>query len=88
MLGIYTHIPMIVMDTTDFLKKLVVPASSPIGSSLSGKSQDEVEAGFDSPPRLGNNVNSKGKGLEQINTKLEKLLVKPKRKPKNIKFTL
>ena len=75
---------MIVMDTTDFMRKVVAPTSSPIGSSLSGKSQEEVEA---SVP-LGNSVNNRGKGLEQINTKLEKLLVKPRRKPKNIKFTL
>ena len=75
---------MIVMDTTDFMRKVVAPTTSPIGSSLSGKSQEEVEA---SVP-LGNSVNNRGKGLEQINTKLEKLLVKPRRKPKNIKFTL
>ena len=68
---------MIVMDTAEFKRKVVAP----IGSSLSGKTQAEVEK---SVP-LGNNV---GKGLEQINTKLEKLLVKPKRRPKNIKFTL
>ena len=75
---------MIVMDTTDFMRKVVAPTTSPIGSSLSGKSQEEVET---SVP-LGNSVNNRGKGLEQINTKLEKLLVKPRRKPKNIKFTL
>ena len=75
---------MIVMDTTDFMRKVVAPTSSPIGSSLSGKSQEEIEESVS----LGNNVSSRGKGLEQINTKLEKLLVKPKRKPKNIKFTL
>ena len=75
---------MIVMDTTDFMRKVVAPTTSPIGSSLSGKGQEEVEA---SVP-LGNNVSSRGKGLEQINTKLEKLLVKPRRKLKNIKFTL
>ena len=72
------------MDTTDFMRKVVAPTTSPIGSSLSGKSQEEVET---SVP-LGNSVNNRGKGLEQINTKLEKLLVKPRRKPKNIKFTL
>ena len=75
---------MIVIDTTDLLRKVIAPTVSPIGSSLSGKTQEEVEA---SVP-LGNPVSSRGKGLEQINTKLEKLLVKPKRKPKNIKFTL
>ena len=75
---------MIVMDTTDFMRKVVAPTASPIGSSLSGKSQEEVET---SVP-LGNHVSNRGKGLEQINTKLEKLLVKPRRKPKNIKFTL
>ena len=83
MVEIYTY-TMIVMDTTDFMRKVIAPASSPIGSSLSGKSQEEVEA---SVP-LGNHVSSRGRGLEQINTRLEKLLVKPKRKPKNIKFTL
>ena len=75
---------MIVMDTTDFMRKVIASTVSPIGSSLSGKSKEEVEA---SVP-LGNTVSSRGKGLEQINTKLEKLLVKPKRKPKNIKFAL
>ena len=57
---------MIVMDTTDFMRKVIAPASSPIGSSLSGKSQEEVEA---SVP-LGNYVSSRGRGLEQINTNL------------------
>ena len=79
---------MIVMDTTDFLRKVIAPTSSPIGSSLSGKSEDEIEEIFPPPPRLGRSDKIQGKGLEQINTKLEKLLVKPKRKPKNIKFTL
>ena len=61
---------MIVMDTTDFMRKVVAPTSSPIGSSLSGKSQEEVE---ESVP-LGNNVSSRGKRLEQINSKLIVLL--------------
>ena len=47
---------MIVIDTTDFMRKVIAPTSSPIGSSLSGKSQDEVE---ESVP-LGNNVTSRG----------------------------
>ena len=54
-------------------------------AGVQGKGQEEV---MEASVPLGNNVNSRGKGLEQINTKLEKLLVKPRRKPKNIKFTL
>ena len=33
-------------------------------------------------------IPTKGKGLEKLNTKLEALLVKPKRKPRNISFSL
>ena len=78
---------MIVLDASDLRRNVIAPTSSPIGSLLSGKMEDEVIETMPPPPRLGNS-RVEGKGLEQINTKLEKLMVKPKRKLKNIKFTL
>ena len=33
-------------------------------------------------------IPTKGKGLEKLNTKLEALLVKPKKKPRNISFSM
>ena len=75
---------MIVLDATDLKRNVIAPISSPIGSSLSGKDPNDVTLP-EPPHRLGIS-RIEGKGLEQINTKLEKLLVKPKRKPKNIKF--
>lgn len=77
---------MIVLDPTDLRKNVIAPLSAPIGSSLAGKDTNDIDMP-EPPPRLGTS-RIEGKGLEQINTKLEKLLVKPKRKPKNIKFTL
>ncbi len=77
---------MIILDATDLKKNVIAPLSSPIGSSLSGKDTNDIDLP-EPPPRLGNS-RIEGKGLEQINTKLEKLLVKPRRKIKNIKFTL
>ena len=77
---------MIVLDSTDLRRNVIAPISSPIGSLLSGNDQNDVSMP-EPPPRLGNS-RIEGKGLEQINTKLEKLLVKPKRKIRNIKFTL
>ena len=77
---------MIVLDATDLRRNVIAPLSSPIGSSLSSKDPNDVSMPEPSP-RLGNS-RIEGKGLEQINTKLEKLLVKPKRKIRNIKFTL
>ena len=76
---------MIVLDATDLRRNVIAPISSPIGSLLSGNDQNDIS--MPPPPRLGNS-RIEGKGLEQINTKLEKLLVKPKRKIRNIKFTL
>ena len=77
---------MIILDATDLRKNVIAPLSSPIGSSLSQNGDNKVDMP-ESPPRLGTS-RIEGKGLEQINTKLEKLLVKPRRKIKNIKFTL
>ena len=77
---------MIILDASDLKKNVIAPISSPIGSSLSGIDVNDVSMP-EPPPRLGTSC-IEGKGLEQINSKLEKLLVKPKRKPKNIKFTL
>ncbi len=77
---------MIVLDATDLRRNVIAPISSPIGSSLSFNDTNTIDMP-EPPPRLGTS-RIEGKGLEQINTKLEKLLVKPKRKPKNIKFTL
>ena len=77
---------MIILDATDLKKNVIAPLTSPIGSSLSGKDTNDIDLP-EPPPRLGNS-RIEGKGLEQINTKLEKLLVKPRRKIKNIKFTL
>ena len=77
---------MIILDATDLKKNVIAPLSSPIGSSLSVNEDNKIDMP-EPPPRLGNS-RIEGKGLEQINTKLEKLLVKPKRKIKNIKFTL
>ena len=77
---------MIILDATDLKKNVIAPLTSPIGSSLSGKDTNDIDLP-EPPPRLGTS-RIEGKGLEQINTKLEKLLVKPKRKIKNIKFTL
>ena len=77
---------MIVLDATDLRRNVIAPLSSPIGSSLSGKDPNDVSMPEPSP-RLGTS-RIEGKGLEQINSKLERLLVKPRRKPKNIKFTL
>ena len=77
---------MIILDSTDLRRNVIAPLSAPVGSSLSGKDANNVDMP-EPPPHLGNS-RIEGKGLEQINTKLEKLLVKPKRKIKNIKFTL
>ena len=75
---------MIILDSTDLRRNVIAPLSAPVGSSLSGNYTNNMDM---PEPRLGNS-RIEGKGLEQINTKLEKLLVKPKRKIKNIKFTL
>ena len=77
---------MIILDSTDLRRNVIAPLSAPVGSSLSGNYTNNMDMPEPSP-RLGNS-RIEGKGLEQINTKLEKLLVKPKRKIKNIKFTL
>ena len=76
---------MIVLDVSDLKKNVIAPLSSPIGSSLAGNNTNDSE--IPKQPNLGTS-RIEGKGLEQINTKLEKLLVKPKRRPKTIKFTL